>query len=197
MLCSILQHSWISQAYICRVASQPRGGFSLFIPGYNHGQEVILFLHSPESPQACNPALGGYIIQVRFISSMQVPCHCKYASRHLGANASWFSTHYIVNKTVLSQGDEPAFLYFSKVPSRCRHATRHLGATPLRSNFLKSQVTAGMQLGTWGLQYSAVEADYKVQIEDPAHHILMSRSLGATPAESFLKYKTVTSPRLM
>ena len=34
-------------------------------------------------------------------------------------------------------------------------------------NFLKSQVAAGMRPGTWGLQYSVVEADYKVQIERP------------------------------
>ena len=59
---------------------------------------VILFSRSPESPQADDPALGGYIIQVLFITSMQVPCRCKHASRHLGANASWFSNHYIVNR---------------------------------------------------------------------------------------------------
>ena len=110
--CSVVYYSTHGfLTYICRVAPQPRAGISLFILGYNHGQGVILLLHSPESPQADNPALGGYIIKVQFVSNMQVPCRCKHAPRHLGANASQFSNHNIINKTLLSQGDEPVFLY--------------------------------------------------------------------------------------
>lgn len=43
------------------------------------------------------------------------------------------------------------------VPGGRRHATRHLGATQFEANFFevirKSQVAAGMQPVTWGLQY--------------------------------------------
>src|SRR3989337_306124 len=63
--------------------------------------DMILFYNgrnSPESLQAYDPALGGYIIQIMIISSMQVPCHCRHAPRHLRANASCFSNHHIVNR---------------------------------------------------------------------------------------------------
>ena len=42
--------------------------------------------NSPESLQAYEPALGGYIIQIEITSNMQVPCHCQHAPWHLGAN---------------------------------------------------------------------------------------------------------------
>ena len=108
-------------------------GYYSFIPAYSKKRDTTLiymtlskiirrvdtFLFckarsSPESPQACNPALGGYIVQDQLITSMQVPSRRKHATRHLGANASRFSNHDIINKTLLSQEDEPAFLHFSK-----------------------------------------------------------------------------------
>jgi hypothetical protein len=52
--------------------------------------DLILFYNgrnSLESPQAHDPALGGYFIQIKITSSMKVPCRCKHAPRHLGANA--------------------------------------------------------------------------------------------------------------
>jgi hypothetical protein len=66
----------------------PDSGYDLFYNGRN----------SPKSLQAHDPALGGYIIQIKITSSIQVPCHCKHAPLHLGANASCFSNHHIVNK---------------------------------------------------------------------------------------------------
>ena len=69
-------------------------------------QRIWLFYNwrnSPESLQAYDPALGGYIIQIEITSNMQVPCHCQHAPWHLGANAkSVFAqliedpTHHIV-----------------------------------------------------------------------------------------------------
>jgi len=44
-------------------------GYDLFYNGRN----------SPESLQAYNPALGGYIIQIEITSNMQVSCRCKHA----------------------------------------------------------------------------------------------------------------------
>ena len=52
--------------------------------------------NSPESMQAYDPALGGYIIQFEITSNMQVPCHCQHAPWHLGAtNCSYqkFKVH--------------------------------------------------------------------------------------------------------
>ena len=46
--------------------------------------------NSPESLQAYNPALGGYIIYIEITSNMQVPCHCQHAPWHLGANVKTF-----------------------------------------------------------------------------------------------------------
>ena len=66
------------------------------------------------------------------------------------------------------------------VPSRCRLTTRHLGATlfKLRSHQIcKSHVTASMHHGTWGAN---VKSFFAHLIEDPTHHIVMSRPLGAT-----------------
>ena len=55
-------------------------GYDLFYNGRN----------SPESLQAYDLALGGYIIQIDITSNMQVPCHCQHAPWHLGANAKSF-----------------------------------------------------------------------------------------------------------
>ena len=44
-------------------------GYDLFYNGRN----------SPESLQAYDPALGGYIIQLKIISNLQVSCRCKHA----------------------------------------------------------------------------------------------------------------------
>ena len=43
--------------------------------------------NSPESLQAYDPALGGYIVQIKITTNIQVPCHCQHAPWHLGANA--------------------------------------------------------------------------------------------------------------
>ena len=64
-------------------------GYDLFYNGKN----------SPESLQAYDPALGGYIIQVEITSNMQVPCHCQHAPWHLGANAKSFFAHLIEDPT--------------------------------------------------------------------------------------------------
>ena len=64
-------------------------GYDLFYNGRN----------SPESLQAYDPALGGYIIQIRIISNMQVPCHCQHAPCHLGANAKSFFAQLIEDPT--------------------------------------------------------------------------------------------------
>ena len=50
--------------------------------GYYFINEYDLFYkggNSPESLQAYNPALGGYIIQIEITSNMQVSCRCKHA----------------------------------------------------------------------------------------------------------------------
>ena len=52
--------------------------------------------NSPESLQAYDPALGGYIIQIEITSNMQVPCHCQHAPWHLGANVKSFFTGLII-----------------------------------------------------------------------------------------------------
>ena len=57
-----------------------RNGYDLFYNGRD----------SPETLQAYDPALEGYIIQIDITSNMQVPCHCQHAPWHLGANAKSF-----------------------------------------------------------------------------------------------------------
>ena len=84
--------------------SLQRNGY-YFINGYD------LFYNernSPESLQAYDPALEGYIIQIEITSNIQVPCHCQHAPWHLGANAkSIFAqliedpTHHILNEPAL------------------------------------------------------------------------------------------------
>ena len=64
-------------------------GYDLFYNGRN----------SPESLQAYDPALGGYIIQIEIISNMQVPCHCQHAPWHLGANVKTFFAQLIEDPT--------------------------------------------------------------------------------------------------
>ena len=66
------------------------------------------------------------------------------------------------------------------VPSRCRLTTRHLGATLFKLRLYqicKSHVAASMHHDTWGLMQSHFVAHL---IEDPTHHMVMSRPLGAT-----------------
>ena len=67
-----------------------------FINGYD-----LLYngRNSPESLQAYDPALGGYIIQIDITSNMQVPCHCQHAPWQLGANAKSFFAHLIEDPT--------------------------------------------------------------------------------------------------
>ena len=90
---------------------QMRYSKSLWRNGYYFINGYDLFYNernSPESLQAYNPALGGYIIQVEITSNMQVPCHCQHAPWHLGANAKSFfaqliedPTHHILNEPAL------------------------------------------------------------------------------------------------
>ena len=64
-------------------------GYDLFYNGRN----------SPESLQAYDPTLGGYIIQIDITSNMQVPCHCQHVPWHLRANARSFFTCLIEDPT--------------------------------------------------------------------------------------------------
>jgi len=64
-------------------------GYGLFCNGRN----------SPESLQAYDPALGGYIIQIEITSNVQVPCHCQHAPWHLGANVKTFFAQLIEDPT--------------------------------------------------------------------------------------------------
>ena len=66
------------------------------------------------------------------------------------------------------------------VPSHCRLTSRHLGATLFKlglHQIHKSHVAASMHHDTWGLMQSHFFAHL---IEDPTHHIVMSRPLEAT-----------------
>ena len=72
---------------------QMRYSKSLWRNGYYFINVYDLFYNgrnSPESLQAYDPALGGYIIQIEITSNMQAPCHCQHAPWHLGANAKSF-----------------------------------------------------------------------------------------------------------
>ena len=55
--------------------------------------------NSPESLQAYDPTLGGYIIQIEITSHMQVPCHFQHAPWPLGANAKSFFADLIEDPT--------------------------------------------------------------------------------------------------
>ena len=93
------QHGWISiviinnQCYDWGFQSRFSATAIIFINGhdlfYNGG-------NSPESLQAYDPALGGYIVQIEITSNIQVPCHCQHAPWHLGANVKsfFFSTYW-------------------------------------------------------------------------------------------------------
>ena len=82
---------------------------------------MVLFYNgrnSPESLQAYDPTLGGYIIQINITSSTQVPYHYKHAPWHLGANASCFSNHHIVNKPgYIKEMSRPFYHFISPIPS--------------------------------------------------------------------------------
>ena len=83
----------------------------------------------------------------------------------------------------LKEMSRPFYIFLS--PSPVLLTDPALGGYTAQIKFSKkSQVAAGMRPGTWGQQYLVGQTDCKVQIEDPAHHILMSRPLGATPAEA-------------
>ena len=74
-------------------------------------------------------------------------------------------------------------IYFTMkgiVPSCCRMTTRHLGATlfKLRSHQI-FQVPCHCQHAPWHLGANA-KSFFHHLIEDPTHHIVMSRPLGAT-----------------
>ena len=64
--------------------------------------DMILFYNgrnSPESLQAYDPTLGGYIIQMEITSNMQIQYHCQHAPWPLGANAKSFFAHRIEDPT--------------------------------------------------------------------------------------------------
>jgi hypothetical protein len=81
-------------------------GFAWFSPGVLGATvDLILFYNgrnSPESPQAHDPTLGGYIIQIKITFGMKVPCRCKHAARHLGANA--LKTRITINSNLALGG---------------------------------------------------------------------------------------------
>ena len=73
----------------------------LFINGYDYFYNGR---NSPESLQAYNATLGGYIIQDETRTNMQVPCHCQHAPWHLGANArSFLLALYLTHNIVMSR----------------------------------------------------------------------------------------------
>jgi hypothetical protein len=140
VLCSILQHSWISQTYICRVAPQPRAGISfqrqrnysgIFIPGYiaTMVKDSFQIRSNISSRELLKCIMMGY--------SHTVPSRCRRATRHLGAT----SCDVFLFKGEVDISPEsphacnPALggyttqIKIAKVPSRRRRATRHLGAT--------------------------------------------------------------------
>ena len=76
------------------------------------------------------------------------------------------------------------------VPSRCRLTARHLGATLLKVEITsKMQVPCHCQHAPWHLGANA-KSFFAHFIEDPNHHIVMSRPLGATNC-SWQKFKTI------
>ena len=90
-----------------------------------------------------------------------------------------FKSRFCAMAIILSM-DMIYFTIEGIVLSCCRLTTRHLGAILFKSRLYqicKSHVTAGMHHGTWGLMQSHFLAHF---IEDPTHHIVMSRPLGAT-----------------
>ena len=108
VLCSKLQHLWISQTY---------GFLKDIFAGLhcNHGQgfllsqrhhqltEWIWFYSTMEgiAPSRCRHTtrhLGATLFKSRLHQSMKVPCRCKHAPWHLGANAIRFSNHHIINR---------------------------------------------------------------------------------------------------
>ena len=93
---------YLNSGFTCQQIRYPK---SLWRNGYYFINGYDLFYNgknSPESLQAYDPALGGYIIQVEITSNMQVSCRCKHAPWHLGANAKSFfgriedPTHHII-----------------------------------------------------------------------------------------------------
>ena len=90
---------YLNSGFTCQ---QIRYSNSLWCNGYYFINGYGLFYNgrnSPESLQAYDPALGGYIIQNEITSNMQVPCHCQHAPWHLGANAKSFFTQLIEDPT--------------------------------------------------------------------------------------------------
>ena len=66
------------------------------------------------------------------------------------------------------------------VPSRCRLTTRHLEATLFKLRLHQNmQVPCHCQHAPWHLGANA-KSLFAHLIEDPTHHIVMSRPLGAT-----------------
>jgi hypothetical protein len=135
------QHGWISiviinnRCYAWGFQSRFSATAIIFINGHDlfHNEG-----NSPESLQAYDPAVGGYIIQVEITSNMQVPCHCQHAPWHLGANAKLFFAHLIEDPThhIIMSRPLGATRYCSnlhhhiyKVPAHYCIMTRPLGAT--------------------------------------------------------------------
>ena len=133
------QHGWISiviinnQCYDWGIPSRFSATAIIFINGYD------LFYNernSPESLQAYDPALGGYIVQIEITSNIQVPCHCQHAPWYSGANAKSFLAHFIEDLThhiVMSQplGATLVEVFMSirqlQVPGFCKHDNPTLG----------------------------------------------------------------------
>ena len=141
------QHGWISiviinnQCYDWGFQNRFSATAIIFINGndlfYNGG-------NSPESLQAYDPALGGYIIQVEITTNMQVPCHCQHAPWHLGANAkSFFCSTYWRPDSSHSKWADPWGLLIAPVKN-----SRYTSINPLYWTVHYS-VTKLLTLWTW------------------------------------------------
>ena len=105
--CALSRHRpraarYLNSGFTCQ---QIRYSKSLWRNGYYFINGYDLFYNgrnSPESLQAYDPALGGYIIQIEVTSNMQVPCHFQHAPWHLGANAKSFLLILLKTRLIIS-----------------------------------------------------------------------------------------------
>ena len=146
VLCSKLQHLWISQTYICRVAPQPRAGISF--QGQRHYSRIFIQMINYQVALQPRPRISFKSDQYQFKGTSKVhydglyyshtvPSRCRHTTRHLGATSYdvfLFKGEVHISPESLQANDLALGAYttqikLSKVPSRCRHVNRHLGAT--------------------------------------------------------------------
>ena len=90
---------WLLITGIIEFSKSPQRNGYYFINGYDSFYNGG---NSPESLQAYDPALGGYIIQTEITSNMQVPCHYQHAPWHLGANVKSFLLALLKTRLITS-----------------------------------------------------------------------------------------------